>query len=104
MTLLSSKVPRALETKIKLFGFELSDLLLIFLYLSITNLVFGGTRLKFPVVWIGTAALASSLYFLKRGKPENYLQHLSEFYLQPSTFHAGAPDIEYQPYFVREHE
>ena len=41
--LLSTAVPRALENKTKLFGFELPDLLLIFLNLSVTNLVFGAS-------------------------------------------------------------
>ena len=104
MSLLTSKVPRALETKTKLFGFELSDLLVIFLYLSISNLIFGGTKLKFPLVWFGTVAIAATLYFLKRGKPDNYLQHLGEYYNSPSVFTAAAKDIDYQPYFVREHE
>ena len=63
MTLLVSKVPRALETKARLFGFELGDLLLIFFYLSFSNLIFGATRLKFPMVWCGTGVLAGTLYF-----------------------------------------
>jgi hypothetical protein len=102
MGLLTSKVPRALETKTKLLGFELSDLLLIFLYLSVTNLAFGMTRLKAPVVWGGTLALSGMLYFIKRNKPENYLQDLGEFYRKPSIFTAGLSDSEYQPYLLKE--
>lgn len=100
MALLVSKVPRALEAKTKLFGFELGDLLLIFLYLALTNLIFGTTRLKFPVVWIGTLVIAGILYFVKRNKPDNYLQHWGEFKRMPGLLSAGAADIEYQPYFV----
>ncbi|MBI4925850.1 MAG: hypothetical protein HY843_08000 [Bdellovibrio sp.] len=99
MNLLLSKVPRALETKTKLFGIELSDLLLIFIYLSVSNLIFGATRLKFPIVWLGTFALFFVMYFLKRGKPENYLQHLGEFYTSPGVLSAGADDLDYQSYF-----
>ena len=51
--LVTSKVQRSLDAKTRLFGFELGDLLLIFLYLAISNLIFGGTRLKFPLVWLG---------------------------------------------------
>lgn len=102
MNLLTSKVPRALETKTKLFGFELSDLLIVFLYLSITNLAFGMTRLKGPIVWGGTLALSGVLYFLKRNKPENYLQEFGEFYRKPSIFTAGLSDSEYQPYLLKE--
>ena len=104
MSLLTSKVPRALETKTKLFGFELADVLIIFIFLSVTNLIFGGTSLKFPIVWSGTALLAGALYFLKKGRPDNYLQHLGEFYSSPGIYSAGAKDLEYRPYFVRNHE
>jgi len=97
MSLLVTKVPRALDNRLKLFGFELADLLLIFLYLSVSNLFFGPTRLKFPVVWLGTLALSCVLYFVKKGKPEGYLQHLLQFKMKPSIYVAGAADIEYQP-------
>lgn len=97
MSLLVTKVPRNLDNRLKLFGFELADLLLIFLYLSLSNLFFGPTRLKFPVVWIGTVALAGTLYFVKRGKPEGYLQHFVQFKLRPTVLVAGAPDTIYQP-------
>lgn len=100
--LLQSKVPRALEKKARLFGFELSDLLLIFLYLSLSNLVFGHTRLKFLLVWGGTIALASVLYFVKRGKPDGYLQHYGEFMVSPSVLSPSMPDLDYRPYFQKE--
>ena len=105
--LLTTKVPRALETKSKLFGFELGDVLVIFLYLSLSNFIFGTTPFKFIFVWVGTITLALSLYFLKKGKPENHLQHLGEYYKNPEILSAGAPDSEYQPYFKKgedEHE
>ncbi len=98
MSLLVSKVPRALETKARLFGFELGDLLIIFLYLSLSNLIFGATRLKFPVVWLGTVAIATSLYFTKRGKPDQHLVHLGEYWRAPGVLTAGRPDSQYQPY------
>lgn len=98
MSLLVSKVPRALEIKARLFGFELGDLLFIFLYLALSNLIFGQTRLKFPMVWIGTLALAGTLYFVKRGKPDGFLQHAGEHFWSPGVLSAGVPDVEYQPY------
>lgn len=97
--LLTSNVPRALETKTKLLGFELSDLLLIFVYLALSNLAFGPTRMKLPMVWVGTPIIAGVLFFSKRNKPENHLQHLGEFYRVPGTLSAGSPDLEYEPYF-----
>jgi hypothetical protein len=98
MSLTVSKVPRALEIKAKLFGFELGDLLIVFLYLGLSNLIFGQTRLKFPLVWMGTLAIAGTLYFVKRDKPENYLQHAGEHMFSPGVLAAGAPDVEYRPY------
>ena len=97
--LLVSKVPRALDSKTRLFGFELCDLLLVFFYLASTNLVFGGTPLKFPVVWLGTLALAGVLYFVKRNKPDHFLEHWGEFRRTPGILSAGVSDTDYQPYF-----
>ena len=96
--LLVSKVPRALEAKAKILGFELGDLLFIFLYLSISNLIFGATKFKFPVVWLGTVVIAGVLYFSKRNKPDNYLEHWGEFQRVPGIISAGLSDTEYQPY------
>jgi len=98
MSLLATKVPRSLDSKPHLFGFELGDLLLVFMYLAFSNLLFGNTRFKFPVVWIGTFSLGVTLHFVKKGKPDNYLQHLLEFWASPGIYSAGTPDTEYRPY------
>lgn len=98
MSLITSKVPRSLESKTKLFGFELGDLLLVFLYLALSNFAFGSTRLKLPIVWIGTLVLAGTLYFVKRNKPEGYLQHYGENLRSAGILSSGAPDTEYRPY------
>jgi hypothetical protein len=94
--LLASKVPRALEMKTKLFGFELPDLLLIFLNLSVTNLVFGASTFRYLFVWGTTLGLALFLFFAKRGRPDNFLQHLGEFLSKPSYRAAGRPDVKYR--------
>ncbi|HLE10973.1 MAG TPA: hypothetical protein VI754_06960 [Bacteriovoracaceae bacterium] len=96
--LLTSSVPRALEMKTKLFGFELADLLLIFMNLAVTNLVFGGTSLRYPLVWGTTLSIALFLYFFKRGKPDNYLQHLGEIYTRPAHRAAGGADLLYRKF------
>ena len=101
MSLLVSKVPRSLETKTKLFGFELGDLLLIFLYLSVSNLIFGTTVLRPYAVWLGTLALAGALYFIKRGQPDGYLQHLGEYIARPAYFAAGSADRLYRKFKKR---
>lgn len=91
-----TKVPRALEMKSKLFGYELPDLLVIFANLAITNLIFGSTSFRYPLVWGTTLGLAAFLFFAKKGKPDGYLQHLGEFWASPTTRFAGLRDIKYK--------
>lgn len=102
--ILWSSVPRALESRTKIFGFELGDLLIIFLYLSISNLFFGQTRLKIPIVWIGTFSIAGVLYFVKRNRPDEFLQHFGEYLRRPKVLSAALPDSEYTEYFLMEPE
>ncbi len=94
--LLTSRVPRALEMKSKLFGYELPDLLLIFFNLGLTNLVFGSTNLRYPLVWGTTLTLALVLFFAKKGKPDNHLEHLAEFYFRSKYFSAGNVDRKFK--------
>jgi hypothetical protein len=94
--LLTTKVPRALEMKSKLFGFELPDLLLIFMNLAVTNLVFGTTSFRYPLVWGTTLGMALFLFFAKRGRPDNYLQHLGEYLSRSAHCAAGARDRKYR--------
>lgn len=96
--LITTKVPRALEMKSKLFGFELPDLLLIFFNLGITNFIFGGTNLRYPLVWGTTLTMALFLFFAKRGRPDNYIQHLGEYLLRPAYFAAGGVDRLYKKF------
>ena len=96
--LLTTRVPRALDMKTKLFGYELADLLLIFMNLALTNLVFGTTSFRYPLVWGTTISLALFLYFAKRGKPDNYVQHLIEQYVRPAYFAAGGRDKIYRKF------
>jgi hypothetical protein len=100
--LLVSIVPRALEMKSKLFGFELPDLLLIFFNLAITNLIFGGTSFRYLMVWGTTLGMAFFLYFAKRGRPDNYLQHLGEYIARPAYFAAGSADRQYLKFNKRD--
>lgn len=96
--LLTTRVPRALEMKSKLFGYELPDLLVIFFTLAATNFVFGATRFRYPLVWGTTLSLALFLHFAKRGKPDRYLQHLGEFVMTPGYRAAGKPDLTFKTF------
>ena len=100
--LMTSKVPRALEMKSKLFGFELPDLLLVFLNLAITNLIFGATSFRYLMVWGTTLSLALFLHFAKKGRPDNYLQHLGEYIARPAYFAAGSADRLYRKFKRKE--
>lgn len=100
--LLVTRVPRALEMKSRLFGFELPDLLLIFMNLAITNLFFGATAYRYPLVWGSSLALAAFLFFMKRGRPDGYLQHLGEFLVSAPYRAAGLADTKYRRFQKKE--
>lgn len=94
--LLTTRVPRALEAKTKLFGLELTDVLIIFANLSVTNLVFGATSFRVPIVWGSTLILGALLFLIKRGKPDGYLAHYGEYLAAPEYRAAGAPDLKFK--------
>lgn len=96
-SLLVSHVPRTLETKSKIFGFELGDVLILFLNLSVQNLVFGESSFKYPMVYGSTALLGFIMFFVKRGKPDSYLQHLSQYMVSPTVFFSGKTDQKFKP-------
>lgn len=97
-SLLTSQVPRSLETKSKIMGLELSDIIILLLNLSIQNLLFGSTQFKYIMV-IGTSLiLGLVLFFFKKGKPDHYLQHFIEHLLSPTTREANLPDTKYRKF------
>jgi len=88
MGLRTTSVAKCLEKKLLLFGFEVPDLLAIFLVLSVLNFIFGQTPLKIFFVWLPTIALAVALRLGKKGKPDNYLIHWMRFQTKPGTYRA----------------
>jgi hypothetical protein len=89
MSLRSTPVSKCLDKRLLLFGFEVLDVLAIFLTLSILNLLFGRTgMLKLLFVWAPTLAVAGVLWLGKRGKPDNYLVHWIRFQFKPGRFSA----------------
>lgn len=96
--LLVSNVPRSLEAKSKIFGLELSDILILFLNLSIQNLIFGSTHFKSVMVYGSTLFIGFVLFFVKKGKPESYLQHLAQYTMASSVRYAGLNDRFYQTF------
>ncbi len=99
-SLLTSTVPRTLDAKAKIFGFELPDVILLLLNLSIQNLVFGSTSLKIPMVFGTSFTLGFVLFFFKRGKPDLFLQHFVEYLSTPTVLSANATDEIYRPFHL----
>lgn len=88
MGLKTTPVAKCLDKKLLLFGFEVVDVLAIFLTLSILNFTFGQLPLKALFVWLPSAALALILRLGKKGKPDNYLVHWLRFQATPGTYRA----------------
>lgn len=99
--LLSSRVPRSLETKTKLFGFEIGDLLLVFINMSVLNLIFGGSKLRYPLVWGSTIFMLALIYFVKRGRPDGFIQHAIEHAMKPSVLFANLRDEKSKPFSLK---
>jgi len=83
-------VNQTLDRKLTLLGFEVVDLLAIFILLSTLNLFFGQTGLRVPFVWLPTIGLVLALRYGKRGKPEKYLLHWFRFQAKPGVLSAFA--------------
>ena len=75
MTLECNSVSKCLDKKTLIWGFEMADLLIVFLLLAVLNLLFGGTEYKLLLVWFPPVLIAAILHYGKKGKPENYLLH-----------------------------
>lgn len=81
-------VSKCLDKKLVMFGFEVFDLLAIFLLLSILNFIFGESSFKLLFVWLPTVLVACILRYGKRGKPEKYLIHWIRYQIKPGVYSA----------------
>lgn len=88
MSLRSEPTSKSLERKLLIAGFEVPDVLFIFILLSILNFVFGRTDYKLLLVWLPVTFVAITLRMGKRGKPDNYLVHLAKYHTRPKYFSA----------------
>jgi hypothetical protein len=93
MAVRQSPVSQCLDRRLTIAGFEVLDLLAIFLVLSVLNLLFSGTTAKVFLVWLPTAALAVTLRLGKRGKPDNFLVHWLRFQIEPGLLSAFADPV-----------
>lgn len=103
MALRSTMVSKCLDKKLNMFGFEIPDLLAIFLVLSILNFIFGGAPYKLFTVWLPSILLAVILRVGKRGKPENYLIHLIRYQLTPGVLFSFHVPTELSPLKIIRH-
>ncbi len=98
MSLRSEPTSQSLEKKLLILGFEVPDVLAIFLLLSILNFLFGQTNHKLFLVWLPILFIALILRVGKRGKPDNYLVHLAKFHMRAKYLSAFAnPSIDALP-------
>lgn len=91
MSLRSEPTSQSLEKKLLIMGYEVPDVLAIFLLLSILNFLFGQTNHKLFLIWLPVLVVALVLRLGKREKPDNYLVHLAKCHLQSKYFSAFEP-------------
>ena len=99
MSLTVTPVSRSLDKKLLVLGFEIPDLLAIFLFLAVLNFVFGGHGgfTTIVIVWGPPAALGAALYFGKKDRPENYLIHELRYQISPGVYHAFLEPSRFEP-------
>jgi hypothetical protein len=88
MALNSTPVTRCLDQKFRILGFEVLDLLAIFLLLSVLHLLFGDLGSQVIMIWLPSSAFALVLWIGKRNKPDNYILHWIKFYIKPGVINA----------------
>ncbi|MCB0415560.1 MAG: hypothetical protein KDD50_14580 [Bdellovibrionales bacterium] len=86
MSLHCTPVSKCLDKKTLIWGFEMADLLVIFLMLAILNFLFGQTNHKLFLVWMPPAIVGLVLKYGKKGKPENFLLHWIRFQFKAGVF------------------
>ena len=91
-------VATSLDKKLMVLGFEVPDLLAIFMLLSLLHLFLSDLGNQLLFVWGPTAAFTALLWIGKRGKPENYLIHWTRFHIKPGTLSAFDPARGWIPF------
>lgn len=84
----NSIVHKNLESKLKILGLEALDLLIVLIFAAIMSLFFGSGTLGVIFVVFFPLTLLTTLYFIKRNKPDGYIQNLLKFYLSPGHYSA----------------
>ena len=101
MTLRVTKTNPCLERRLKIAGFEVVELLAIFLVISVLNLLTGPLNMRVLTVWIPSLTLAAIFWASKRGKPENYLLHFLRFHLRAKIYDSFSDGGKYDRYVAQ---
>lgn len=88
MSLNTTLVSRCLEKKMRIMGFEIPDLLALFLFLSILHFIFGRSESQFFLVWLPFLCAAAAIRAAKVGKPENFFVHWIKHHFTPKRLSA----------------
>jgi hypothetical protein len=96
MALRTIPVHKCLDKRLLIFGFEITDLFVLTLLLSVLSTFFGNSDGKLFSIWLPTAIVALVLRLAKRGKPDNFLLHWIRFQLRPPVLFAF-PDPTIMP-------
>ncbi len=84
----TTPVSQCLDKRLTIMGFEIPDLLAVFLLLAVLNFLFANSGHVLLLVWLPPTALALILRYGKRGKPDNYLLHLLRYQVTPGAYSA----------------
>lgn len=87
----SSIVHRNLDAKLKIGGLEALDLLTVLIFSAFMGIFFDGGVSGFILVLLLPLLLLIALYFIKRNKPEGFMQDLLRFSLSRGFFSASEP-------------
>lgn len=88
MSLHTTPVSRCLEKKMRIMGFEIPDLLALFLFLSVLHFIFGRSESQFILVWLPFLCAAAAIRAAKVGKPENFFFHWLKHHFTPKRLSA----------------
>ena len=90
--------PRHITIKSKLYGFELIDLFLLFLYFNVSNFCLSFLPYKFIFVWGSTGLLGFLIHLFKANKPDQFLMFLLRYQFGKNIYSASMPDTEFKKY------
>lgn len=85
----SSVVHRNLDTKLKIVGLEALDLLLVLILSAMMGLFFDGGKVGFIFIFLGPLGLLTTLFIIKRNKPDGYIKDALKFYLGRGHYSAS---------------